>query len=1268
MNTGWHEYSLPRLLQIGMMVAVFGKVLCPVPNVWSAPQAPMREADTLLQYTSGGHVLGFGRSSIVVASADHMLRVELVGGRAVSPVADPTNASEAAGSQGKAPPLSRVTYPEVWDGVTVVYDKADGAVVKSTYQIQAGTEGRPADQIRLRYNRPVRLDGDGNLVVAYEMGEMTERAPVAWQEAGGKKKPISVAYLLLGERDIGFRIGDYDHRLPVVIDPAMTWSTFLGGGRVGDDWGYAMAVDSSGNVYLAGSSDGTWGSPVRAFTSGKDAFVAKLDSAGNLTWNTLLGGGGDDYGYGVAVDTSMRLYVVGRSSAAWGSPVRAYTSGNDSYAARLDAFSGALAWNTFLGGSGDDTGYGAGVDTSGNVYVAGSSDASWGSPIRTYTSGTDAFAVELDSSGILTWSTFLGGSGGDSGKGIAVDTSGDVYVTGYSTASWGAPKRAYSGGFDAYAAKLNGNGGLLWNTFLGGTGTDFGYAIGVDATMRLYMVGAGNATWGSPIRAYTAGYDAFAVRLDAFSGAIAWSTFLGGNGDDEGWGIAVDTNGDMYVAGYSRASWGSPVKPYNSGADAFATKLSSNGNLTWSTFMGGGGEDLGTAIGVDSTMRLYAVGYSSATWGSPVRAYSSNNDAFTGRLDAFNGSVAWNTFSGGRASSDDYGYAIGVDTSGNTYVAGYSDGTWGSPVRAYTRGTDAFVAKLNSSGALAWNTFLGGSAGDVVYGIVVDSSGDIYVTGYSTGTWGSPVRAYTGGFDAFAAKLNSSGSIIWNTFLGGGGTDFGWAISVDTSMRLYVAGASNASWGSPARAYTGGYDAFVARLDAFNGSLAWNTFLGGGADDEGWGIAVDTSANAYAVGYSRASWGSPVRGWTWGADAFVARLDSNGPLIWNTFLGGGGDDYGRGIAMHLPTGFLFLTGSSNATWGAPLRLYTAGWDAFVAAVNPGAGLSWNTFAGGGGDDYGNAVLVENVSGNVSVAGHSNATWGSPVWAYTAGWDAFATKLTWGGGGPVWNTFLGGSGEDRGYGIAIDGNKDLYVAGYSSASWALPLRAYTTGYDAFVAKLPESPTSVGVMAFHAAPVEGHMEVTWKTGSEPDIFGFNLWRAVGQSSDFLRITSELIPAEGSASIGASYSFEDFDVIVGERYSYKLEEVDPAGKSTFHGPVSDVIGAITLVAPVDGATVPANSPTTFVWGSTPYDRFKLEFSKSAGFSGAVLTLPLPGKKGAGRWITGTSYAPNARGWRRVQQLAGRRGRLYWRVYGEDQAADACTSPAWRLTIQHR
>jgi hypothetical protein len=415
----------------------------------------------------------------------------------------------------------------------------------------------------------------------------------------------------------------------------------------------------------------------------------------------------------------------------------------------------ALTWNTFLGAF---TPYQSAAaiaqDGNGNVYVAGSSNVTWGLPIRSHSGCDDAFIAKLDSNGNLIWNTFIGGSGCDLAQALALDGSGNIYVVGWSTATWGSPIRAFSGGYDAFAAKVDPGGHLIWNTFLGGPGTssgfDYGFALALDRSGNIYLAGLSGATWGSPVRAYSGDADAVVAKLDS-SGNFIWNTFLGGAAEDIASGLAVDGNGNVYVTGESHSTWGLPVRAFtpssNLNADAFVAKLDSSGNLIWNTFLGGNNTDQGEALAVDGKGNVCVAGFSYAAWGSPVRAYSDGNGAFVANLDS-SGSLIWNTFLGGGA------VALAVDAGGNIYVAGSSMATWGSPVRAFGGGSnDAFAAKLDSSGKLTWNTFLGGSGGDGCAGLAVDGLGNVYVAGTSDAAWGSPIRAFTGGNDAFVAKI-----------------------------------------------------------------------------------------------------------------------------------------------------------------------------------------------------------------------------------------------------------------------------------------------------------------------------------------------------------------------------------------------------------------------------------------------------------------------------------------------------------------------------------
>ncbi len=374
-------------------------------------------------------------------------------------------------------------------------------------------------------------------------------------------------------------------------------------------------------------------------------------------------------------------------------------------------------------------------------------------------------------SGELSWNTFLGGSTLNSSEGIAVDSSGDVYVTGYSFGTWGNPVSPFTGYNDAFVAKLRAaDGSLIWNTFLGGTKDNNGYAIAADSNGRVYVTGTSGSSWGNPVSPFAGGYyDVFVACLNA-DGTLIWNTFLGGNNYDESCGIAVDASGGIYVAGDGFETWGTPLNAFAGTNDGWIAKLDANGNLIWNTFFGGTGNVYGVGMAFDSSRgSIYVTGNSDSTWGNPAGAFTPGSDPYVVKLSAADGSLVWNTFLGG---GSDYGESIAVDSNGAVYVAGrLSSATWGTPVSPYPGGSnDGFVAKLNPvDGTLAWNTFVGGDYLDYPIGIAADKGGNLYVTGQSYTTWGNPINPLlkSGGFPYVAKLSAANGSLLWNTFFGG---------------------------------------------------------------------------------------------------------------------------------------------------------------------------------------------------------------------------------------------------------------------------------------------------------------------------------------------------------------------------------------------------------------------------------------------------------------------------------------------------------------------
>jgi len=469
----------------------------------------------------------------------------------------------------------------------------------------------------------------------------------------------------------------------------------------------------------------------------------------------------------------------------------------------------------------------------------------------------------------LLYSTFLGGSGDDTGYSIAVDASGVAYVTGATLSpdfptTPGAFARNLGGSSDAFVVKLSLVGGgtsdLIYSTFLGGSSDDYGEAITLDGSGAVYITGGTNSSNfptspGAFDTSHNGDQDVFVVKLNASGTSLAYSTLLGGTGNDLGNGIAVDGDGAAYLTGWT-SSYSFPTTPnafdrsYNGCDDAFVVKLNAAGSaLAYSTFLGGSGRcfsyeglDWGESITVDSTGATYVAGvtYSSdfpTTSGAFDRSFNGNYDAFVVKLNPQGSDLIYSTFLGG--SNVDRGHAIAVDRSGAVYVMGSTKSyefptTPGAFDRSYNGDSDVFVVKMSPVGSstsdLVYSTLLGGSKSDWGYGIAVDSSGAVYVTG-ATYSINFPItpdafdKSYNGQYDVFIVKMNPTGSgtsdLMYSTFLGGSGSEWSWGntIAVDRLGNAYVTGVTEspdfpATRGAYDTTHNGYRDTFVLKVGA----------------------------------------------------------------------------------------------------------------------------------------------------------------------------------------------------------------------------------------------------------------------------------------------------------------------------------------------------------------------------------------------------------------------------------------------------------------------
>jgi Bacterial Ig-like domain (group 3)/Beta-propeller repeat len=511
------------------------------------------------------------------------------------------------------PQYARVRYADVYPGVDLVY-YGNQRQLEYDFVLQPGANPR-AIRLRIDGARQLRLDR-GDLVLSSPGGDVRLLRPHTYQEANGTKQEIRGRYVLKAKNEVGFEIAPYDPRSPLIIDPVLAYSTFLGGS--GDDVPNAIALDSAGNVYVTGytsSADFPVANAVQpTYHGGWDAFVTKINAGGTaLVYSTYLGGSSADYdaGQSIAVDSAGSVYLTGFTGSPdfpTVNPIQPTLHGwRNAFVTKINAEGSALVYSTYLGG-GEDYGWGIAVDSAGNAHVRGDTRSANFPVVNAIQPNLrsrnlfNCFVSKINADGsALLYSTYWGGSGGEGGIGLAVDSAGNTYIGGY-TLSPDFPtvnpiQPTLAGGMDAFATKFSADGQtVIYSTYLGGSADEWQNGSTVDSSGNAYIVGATRSTDFPTPHAIQptnhGGNDAFVAKINASGDALVYATYLGGSLEDVASSIATDSAGSAYVGGYTNSTdfpTADAIQAKNGGGtDAFVTKLSSDGSaLLYSTYLGG---------------------------------------------------------------------------------------------------------------------------------------------------------------------------------------------------------------------------------------------------------------------------------------------------------------------------------------------------------------------------------------------------------------------------------------------------------------------------------------------------------------------------------------------------------------------------------------------------------------------------------------------------------------------------------------------------------
>ncbi len=591
------------------------------------------------------------------------------------------------------PSFGRVRYSGVYSGIDLIF-RGNGSKLEYDFVVAPGAD---ASKIQLKIDGADALNtnSSGDLVAKAAGRDVLWTKPEVYQMLEGKRRPIEGRFVQTGRRRVTFRVGPYDHKQELVIDPVISFQTYFGGSGI--DYPRGIARDSAGNVYIAGFTDSPnlaatqtafqskYHGGTGAYVDG-DTFVAKLNpTATSALYVTYLGGSQDDICAGLAVDANGSAYVTGYTTSsdfptkggfsskfagAGGNP---FLPGGDVFVSKLTPDGSALAYSTYLGGSMDDRGIAIAVNAAGEAYVAGatmSSNFPLG-PGKSYTPGGyqgaggspplcsgcapalswgDAFVVKLDAAGAnILGGMMLGGTQDDVALAIALDPTGGVYIGGLTLSSNFPTKNAFQGSYgganpnnevilqfgDAFLAHLDSTlQSLTFSTYLGGSGDDAIWGMTTDGAGNVYATGlTTSANFPVTAGAYSTQYkgpaniggrifmlgDAFVAKFNS-SGQRLFVTYLGGSDDDMGWSVALDGNGNIFVAGLTCSGDfnvpGAIISKFNGTpggsnplSHGFVAELSPDGSkLEFATYLGGSQTDAAVAIVTDTQGNLYVAG------------------------------------------------------------------------------------------------------------------------------------------------------------------------------------------------------------------------------------------------------------------------------------------------------------------------------------------------------------------------------------------------------------------------------------------------------------------------------------------------------------------------------------------------------------------------------------------------------------------------------------------------------------------------------------
>lgn len=940
------------------------------------------------------------------------------------------------------PTFDEIIYSGLYDGIDLRYYMSEKGL-KYEFIVHPGAD---PSIITLTVSDSV------SLVVEEESVSFNVESQMIFQDTGldvFQKDGTKVPTQFTGKQDTpnsyGFNIESYDSEQILIIDPwFLPFSTFVTHGWMGASL-EGVAVDSDGNSYVTGDRYVDFWPENR-----NDLYVGKISSNGTSIYSTYYYLGDEDraHGYDIEIDDAGDTYICGYTDSYSfpTSPDANDTSFNggsfDAFVARLNS-SGGMEYSTYLGGSGNDYAYGISFDPSTNEICVVGVTASSDFPMQdaydsSFEGDTDGFVVKYTADGSeFVYSTYLGGSMKDTARGVDVDSDGYCYVTGYTNSSdfptpAGSWDALHGGGdYDAFITILDPDGqDLNQSAYLGGVENDYGYAVTVGDDGRCYIVGqtkSANYPITSALQSYHADYDAFLTVSTDSHDTIEMSTFIGSNYVDSALNVILGPDDKLYIVGSTYGDDFVQVNPYNSthggSKDAFVMRINSAlDTIEFSTFLGGLSTDDGKDVGVDSSGNIYVAGDSSSSDFPLVREYQDYGESYLTKFaeDTTNPVITLNDPEEGLTIHPVMD--IDLDVTDDWFVD--------TVLYAWDDGNNVTLSEP--------------------YDVPVPNEKTYVLHVYANDSAGNEVsETYT--------FIRSTSWLMYSTFLGGSveamldtDNDRGTAIALDAEGNAYVAGNAKSldfpTLNPMNASNNGNYDIFLSKFSP-DGTLLYSTYIGGPLEDQVWDIEIDGSGNVYLCGYTRSSTGFPIinaQNDTFGGglyDGYLMKVNSTGNgLIFSTFLGGNSYDSPRALELDA-IGNIYVVGDTQSNDFPIVNAFSdtkgAGYDLFLSKYSPsGQDLLYSTFIGGDDMDIGIDIALD-TDGYCYLIGYTHSTdyptYNAMNSTKNGVQDIIITKMKPGEPSLNYSTYFGCSGNNQGRGIAVDAAGVAYIVGWASTS-------------------------------------------------------------------------------------------------------------------------------------------------------------------------------------------------------------------------------------------